>query len=64
MNNFGQVQADRFGMLHFWQNVFFDAFRLTGKAEDAIKEANSAMAAFKDTMNHIDNSNPDQEELF
>ena len=59
MNN-----SEKFELTAFWQNVFFEAFRLKGKAEDAIKEANSAMAALKDTMNHIDNSNSNQEELF
>ena len=59
MNN-----SEKFELTAFWQNVFFEAFRLKGKAEDAIKEANLAMAAHKDAMNHIDNFNPKQGELF
>lgn len=59
MNN-----SEKFELTAFWQNVFYESFRVTGKVEEATKDANTAMANLKTVMNHVADFNPDQGELF
>ena len=57
-------QSDKYDLIAFWRGVFYESFRVTGKVEEATKDANTAMANLKAAMNHIDNFNSNQGELF
>lgn len=57
-------QSDKYDLIAFWRGVFYESFRVTGKVEEATKDANTAMANLKTVMNHVADFNPDQGELF
>ena len=57
-------QSDKYDLIAFWRGVFYESFRVTGKVEEATKDANTAMANLKAVMNHVADFNPDQGELF
>ena len=57
-------QSDKYDLIAFWRGVFYESFRVTGKVEDATKDANTAMADLKTVMNHLEYFNPNQEEMF
>ena len=57
-------QSDKYDLIAFWRGVFYESFRVTGKVEDATKDANTAMANLKTVMNHVADFNSNQGELF
>ena len=57
-------QSDKYDLIVFWRGVFYESFRVTGKVEEAIKDANTAMASLKTVMNHVADFNSNQGELF
>lgn len=57
-------QSDKYDLIAFWRGVFYESFRVTGKVEEATKDANTAMANLKTVMNHVADFNSNQGELF
>lgn len=57
-------QLDKYDLIAFWRGVFYESFRVTGKVEEATKDANTAMANLKTVMNHVAAFNSNQGELF
>lgn len=57
-------QPDKYDLIAFWRGVFYESFRVTGKVEEATKDANTAMANLKTVMNHVADFNSNQGELF
>ena len=51
-------QSDKYDLIAFWRGVFYESFRVTGKVDEAIKDANTAMANLKTVMNHVADFNP------
>ena len=57
-------QSDKYDLIAFWRGVFYESFRVTGKVEEATKDADTAMASLKTAMNHVADFNSNQGELF